>query len=245
MSDQQVQPSVTDESGAVPMQPEQGAAQSEDSNALRQKMALMHQDLLAKGESNKTLRGEIDQLRSQLSDVQKTQRKAQDARHVEEGNFESLWEQTKQTVAEREQTISALEQKLSQAESDKKAQSIKTQAVQAFRQAGVQQPEHLFALNQDRFRRNGDSLVVLDGGVETSMERFVDSAKQPGSNFEYMFQGSNARGMGAVGSTPGGSGGVTENPYSTGNFSLAVKLEGGSPEEQALAARFKAQAGKT
>jgi len=78
---------------------------------------------------------------------------------------------------------------------------------------------------------------------ERPLDQFVEGLKAPGSAWAYQFQASGARGSGAVGSQPTSTDGIP-NPYLTGNFAQVVALESGTPEEQALAARFKAEAGK-
>ena len=183
----------------------------------------------------------FDAMQKQIRDLENLQSKAKQSKLEKQGEFESLWKEAQGTVAEKEQRISELEQQLDSERSATQQQSIKAKAVNAFSQAGVQQPEHMYALHQDRLRMNGNDLVVLNGGVQEPLNSFVDGLKSPDSQFAYMFASSGAKGMGAVGSTPSSIGGQ-ENPYITRNFSAAVKLEAENPE---LAARFKAQAATT
>ena len=180
-------------------------------------------------------------MQKQIRDLENLQSKAKQSKLEKQGEFESLWKEAQGTVADKEQRISELEQQLESERSATQQQSIKAKAVNAFSQAGVQQPEHMYALHQDRLRMNGNDLMVVNGGVEQPLNSFVDGLKSPDSQFAYMFASSGAKGMGAVGSTPSSIGGQ-ENPYITRNFSAAVKLEAENPE---LAARFKAQAATT
>ena len=180
----------------------------------------------------------FDVLQKQIRDLENLQSKQKQSKLEKQGEFESLWKEAQGTVADKEQRISELEQQLESERSATQQQSIKPKAVNAFSQAGVQQPEHMYALHQDRLRMNGNDLMVLILGVEEPLNSFFDVLKSPDSQFAYMFASSGAKGMGAVGSTPSSIGGQ-ENPYITRNFSAAVKLEAENPE---LAARFKAQA---
>ena len=183
----------------------------------------------------------FDAMQKQIRDLENLQSKAKQSKLEKQGEFESLWKEAQGTVADREKRISELEQQLESEKTATQQQSIKAQAVNAFQQAGVQQPEHMYALHQDRLRMNDDQLMVLDGGVQKPFGDFVNALKSPDSQFAYMFQGSGAKGMSSVGSTPSSTGGQ-ENPYITRNFSAVVKLEAENPE---LAARFKAQAATT
>ena len=183
----------------------------------------------------------FDDLQKQIRDLENLQSKQKQSKLEKQGEFESLWKEAQGTVADKEKRISELEQQLDSERSATQQQSIKAKAVNAFSQAGVQQPEHMYALHQDRLRMNGNDLMVVNGGVEQPLNSFVDGLKSPDSQFAYMFASSGAKGMGAVGSTPSSIGGQ-ENPYITRNFSAAVKLEAENPE---LAARFKAQAATT
>ena len=180
----------------------------------------------------------FDVMQKQIRDLENLQSKQKQTKLEKQGEFESLWKEAQGTVAQRDQRISELENQLDSERSATQQQSIKAKAVNAFSQAGVTQPEHMYALHQDRLRMNGNDLVVLNGGVQEPLNSFVDGLKSPDSQFAYMFASSGAKGMGAVGSTPSSIGGQ-ENPYITRNFSAAVKLEAENPE---LAARFKAQA---
>jgi len=180
----------------------------------------------------------FDVMQKQIRDLENLQSKQKQSKLEKQGEFESLWKEAQGTVAQRDQRISELENQLDSERSATQQQSIKAKAVNAFSQAGVTQPEHMYALHQDRLRMNGNDLVVLNGGVQEPLNSFVDGLKSPDSQFAYMFASSGAKGMGAVGSTPSSIGGQ-ENPYITRNFSAAVKLEAENPE---LAARFKAQA---
>ena len=181
----------------------------------------------------------FDAMQKQIRDLENLQSKAKQSKLEKQGEYESLWKEAQGTVADKEKEISELRTQLEAERTATQQQSIKAKAVNAFSQAGVQQPEHMYALHQDRLRMNGNDLMVVNGGVEQPLNSFVDGLKSPDSQFAYMFASSGAKGMGAVESSKSDGGG--ENPYSTGNFTEMVRLEAENPD---LAARLRAQAAK-
>ena len=145
---------------------------------------------------------------------------------------------------ELQSRVSTLETELKARDEQVRSERIKSAALNAFSRGGAINGLHLYeARKNDLVLRDDGSVVGLDGGVERPLDQFVEGLKAPGSAWAYQFQASGARGSGAVGSQPTSTEGIP-NPYLTGNFAAAVALEAGTPEEQALAARFKAEAGK-
>ena len=145
---------------------------------------------------------------------------------------------------ELQKRVSTLETELDRRDELVRKERIKSEALDAFSRGGAINGKHLYeARKNDLILRDDGSVVGLDGGVERPLDQFVEGLKAPGSAWAYQFQASGARGSGAVGSQPTSTEGIP-NPYLTGNFAAAVALEAGTPEEQALAARFKAEAGK-
>ena len=145
---------------------------------------------------------------------------------------------------ELQKRVTGLETELKTRDEQVRSERIKSAALSAFNQGGAINGMHLYeARKNDLVLRDDGSVVGLDGGVERPLDQFVEGLKAPGSAWAYQFQASGARGSGAVGSQPTSTDGIP-NPYLTGNFAAAVALEAGTPEEQALAARFKAEAGK-
>jgi hypothetical protein len=72
--------------------------------------------------------------------------------------------------------------------------------------------------------------------VEVPLDAYVQQLKNPGSGKDFFFTGTGARGMGAVGSAPVGSGQKGLNDMS---FSERLALEVSDPQAYA---RLKAQA---
>jgi hypothetical protein len=145
---------------------------------------------------------------------------------------------------ELQKQVDEMESQLKARDAAVRQERLKNAALSVFNQKGAINGEHLFELRKsDLVLRDDGSVGALDGGVERTLDQYVEGLKAPGSAWAYQFQASGARGSGAIGSQPSATSGIP-NPYLTGDFETAVKLEAGSPEEQALAARFKAEAGK-
>ena len=145
---------------------------------------------------------------------------------------------------ELQKRVTTLETELKSRDEQVRSERIKSAALNAFSRGGAINGMHLYeARKNDLVLRDDGSIVGLDAGVERPLDQFVEGLKAPGSAWAYQFQASGARGSGAVGSQPTSTDGMP-NPYVTGNFAQVVALESGTPEEQALAARFKAEAGK-
>ena len=180
----------------------------------------------------------VEDLQRQISELQQNTQQQKQQKLAESGEFKALWQDATKSVADRDQRITDLESQLQEREAAYQQQTIQARAVSAFQQAGVQQSDHLYALLKDKLRLNGEGAVIaLDGGVENGLGDYLNNLKSPDSQFAYMFAGSGARGMGAVGSTPTTTGG--SNPYISKNFTEILRLETDNPE---MAARMKAQA---
>ena len=184
------------------------------------------------------VKSNFDEMQKQIAELQSQSTKQKQAKLAEAGEFQQLWKDATATVADKERRISELEQQLEQKDAAYQQQTIQARAVSAFQQAGVQQSDHMYQLLKDKLRLKDGSVYALDGGVETDLGQFLNNLKGPDSQFAYMFSGSGARGMGAVGSTPTTSAGM-DNPYVSKNFTEMIRLETENPE---LAARMKAQA---
>lgn len=180
----------------------------------------------------------VEDLQKQISELQANSQKAKQSKLAEQGEFQTLWKEATNTNAQLQEQIAQLQREKDEMAGAYQQQTIQARAVTAFQQAGVQQSEHMYALLKDKLRLKDGSVVALDGGVETDLGQFLNNLKSPDSQFAYMFAGSGARGMGAVGSTPSSTAGM-DNPYATKNFTEMIRLETENPE---LAARLKAQA---
>ena len=189
------------------------------------------------GEKQK-VNSQFDELQKQIADLQSQNSKQKQAKLAEAGEFQQLWKEASETNATLQQQIAELKQQLEHKDAAYQQQTIQARAVSAFQQAGVVQSEHMYSLLKDRLRLKEGSVVALDGGVETDLGQFLNNLKSPDSQFAYMFAGSGARGMGAVGTANRSSSGVA-NPYLAKNLTEIIKLEAENPE---LAARMRAEA---
>ena len=180
----------------------------------------------------------VEDLQRQISELQQSTQQQKQAKLAESGEFQTLWKEATASNAQLKDELSARDRKIEEMQAAYQQQTIQARAVSAFQQAGVQQSEHMYQLIKDKLRMNEEgSVVALDGGVQTDLGSYLNNLKSPDSQFSYMFAGSGARGMGAVGSTPTTTGG--SNPYISKNFTEILRLETDNPE---MAARMKAQA---
>lgn len=229
-------------SAAVPTGTEGGAvpptqAPSPESNDIQHKFDLLKADNLRKGQANEELTAQVRELQRQYKDLQSSQNKAKQQRLVENENFEQLWKDSTATVASVQEENAALKKALEDSHVQNQQQQIKTNVLNAFAQNGVHSPDLLFKLEQDNLRlKDGGEVVALHGGVEVPLDAYVQQLKNPGSGKDFFFTGTGARGMGAVGSAPVGSGQKGLNDMS---FSERLALEVSDPQ---AFARLKAQA---
>jgi len=198
-----------------------------------------NQELLSEKIANRDKNdAKFNDMEKQLQELRSSQSQAKQAKLVEQGKYEPLWKEASATNSSLSSEIDSLKQQLENERVSRQTEFLKAKAISAFQQAGIRDPEHMYFLRQDRLRLDGDSLVALDGGVQTDLGRFIDGMRQPGSRWEYMFQSSGARGMSATGSSPTSLAGK-----SLENMSLAEKvaLEMENPD---AFKRLQAQKGK-
>ena len=179
----------------------------------------------------------VEELKKQLDTMQQERAQQKQSKLQEQGAYQDLWKeandansQLKSQIAEMQAALEAKDQQFSQAQ-------IKSAALNHFAQAGVINPDHMYSLVGDKLRLEDGSLVAVDGGVQQSLNEYVEKLKMPESGADYMFRGNGSVGMGSVGSSGAGAG--LNNPYISGNFTEIVKMEAENPE---LAKRMKAQA---
>ena len=207
------------------------ALDSGDPELLQRKLELVQQDSKAKGETNKALKKQLDDMQRQLSE-----RKQADL--IEKEDYKGLHADLKinydSVVAERD----ALKQQLEQAKVERQQDQIKANATNLFAQSGVDAGaiDHLMKIIGENLRldENG-SVAILSGGVQVPLNQHLQTLKTPGSGFERYFSGTQARGMSAVGSTSNAAG---QKTWGTMSFSERLALEVQDPE---AAARLKAQ----
>jgi predicted nuclease with TOPRIM domain len=215
-------------------QTQQPVAAGPDFAAQVELLKAKNQELIAEKQKVKT---NFEDLQKQLDTLQAERAQAKQSKLQEQGQYQDLWKeandansQLKSQIAEMQLALEAKDQQFSQAQ-------IKSTALNHFAQAGVINPDHMYSLVGDKLRIEDGSLVAVDGGVQQSLNEYVDKLKLPDSGADYMFRGNGSVGMGSVGSAA--SGDSMSNPYLTRNFTEIVKLETEQPE---LAKRLKQQA---
>ena len=212
------------------------AADSGNPELLQRKLELVQQDSRAKGETNKALKKEIEDMQRQMADLQNNQQKAKQAQLQEQGEYKTLWSEANGTVSSLQDEIAQLKDQLQAKDVAAQVQQIKATATNLFAQNGVNAPDHLMKVLGDNLRldENG-SVVCLSGGVQVPLNQHLTSLKNPGSGFEMFFSGSQARGMSAAGSTPSTSGGKS---WGSMSFTERLQLEVDNPQR---AEQLKAQ----
>ena len=215
-------------------QTQQPVAAGADFAAQIELLKAKNQELLAEKQK---VKANFDDLQKQVDTLQQERAQQKQSKLQEQGQYQDLWKeandsnsQLKSQLAEMQAALEAKDQQFSQAQ-------IKSVALNHFAQAGVINPDHMFNLVGDRLRLEDGNLVAVDGGVQQSLNEYVEKLKMPESGTDYMFRGVGSVGMGSVGSTGPNAG--MNNPYISGNFTEVVKLEAENPE---LAKRMKAQA---
>ena len=215
-------------------QTQQPVAAGVDFSAQVELLKAKNQELIAEKQK---VKANFDDLQKQLDTLQQERAQQKQSKLQEQGQYQDLWKeandansQLKSQIAEMQAALEAKDQQFSQAQ-------IKSAALNSFAQAGVINPEHMYSLVGDKLRLEDGSLVAVDGGVQQSLNEYVEKLKMPESGADYMFRGNGSVGMGSVGSSGPGAG--LNNPYISGNFTEIVKMEAENPE---LAKRMKAQA---
>ena len=215
-------------------QTQQPVAAGVDFSAQVELLKAKNQELIAEKQK---VKANFDDLQKQLDTLQQERAQQKQSKLQEQGQYQDLWKeandansQLKSQIAEMQAALEAKDQQFSQAQ-------IKSAALNSFAQAGVINPDHMFSLVGDKLRIEDGSLVAVDGGVQQSLNEYVEKLKMPESGADYMFRGNGSVGMGSVGSSGPGAG--MNNPYISGNFTEIVKMEAENPE---LAKRMKAQA---
>lgn len=193
-----------------------------------------NQELLSEKQK---VKDKFEDLQKQLNAMQTERAEQKQQKLQEQGQYQDLWKEAndanaglKSQIAEMQAALEAKDQQFTQ-------QQIKSTALNQFAQAGVINPDHMYNLVREKLRIEDGNLVAVDGGVQSSLDEYVDKLKQPESGADYMFRGNGAVGMGSSGSAAL-SGGMS-NPYTSGNFTEIVRLESENPD---LAKRMKAQA---
>jgi hypothetical protein len=233
-------PSVMEQAQPVAVPPNAPAG-LEDAAALRTKLELVQQDKLKQGETNKKLNEQLAEIRKQNEELQKRLLSGKTAKLEEQGEYQRLWEEAKQTISQRELELQELQAQLQNVQTSAAQERLKAAALGKISNAGVIAPEQLYLLMAQNLREVDGQPVALNGGVEQPLGDYLAQLKNPGSGYEHFFSASGARGMG---SAPGASASVAPgmaNPWRPESFSVTQQfaLQASNPE---LAAALEAEA---
>lgn len=217
------------------------AAQSDDPAALKAKLELIQRDRAAQGEANAKLNDQLAETKKQLDELNKRLLSGKTTQLKEQGRFEDLWNQAKETNHLLEQRIQELEGNLETERNSTAAERLKSASLAQISQHGAISPEQMFALLQSNLREVGGKPVVLNGGVEQPLDQYLTQLRSPNSGFEHHFSASGKSGMGtAPGAAPTIAPGL-ENPWRSGNVTQQLLLVRDNPE---LAQALQAEASK-
>ena len=213
---------------------------NDEAESLRAQVALLTQNNAKLLSEKKNQAKSMEDLQRQMAELQQSQSQAKQSKLAEQGEWKQLYEDLQRTHQNEVSKNSELVKQLEDKEAAYKQQTIQQRAVAAMQQAGAINPEDAYRLYQDKIKLDEQgNCVVWDGGVAHNVNDFAANLKNPDSGRAYLFNGSGARGMSAVGTTSQGSG--EANPYLTGNFMAVCELEASDPQR---AAQLRAQAGK-
>jgi hypothetical protein len=214
--------SVTDPQSPVAVAPE--APQTVDLleyQRVLKKLELVQADKAAAGEKNQQLNERLKDIERQLQ--QRNQQQLQD-----QGEYKALWEEAKQTIAAREEHITALEAELSSERTATAQERLKASAMASISRSGAIAPDQMYALLHSQLRDVEGRPVVLAGGAEQPLDAYLGNLRAPGSGYEHHFSSTGARGMGSTATTSVAPG--MSNPYKTGNLTERIRLETENPE---------------
>jgi type II secretory pathway component PulM len=233
-------PSVMDQVQPVAVPPNAPAG-FEDAAALKAKLELIQQDKQRQGETNKKLNEQLAEIRKQNEDLQKRLLSGKTAKLEEQGEYQRLWEEAKQTISQRELEMQELQAQLQNVQSSAAQERLKAAALGKISNAGVIAPEQLYHLMAQNLREVDGQPVALNGGVEQPLGDYLAQLRNPGSGYEHFFSASGARGMG---STPVNAASVAPgmtNPWRAETFSVTQQfaLQASNPD---LAAALQAEA---
>lgn len=212
------------------------ALDSGDPELLQRKLELIQQDNKTKGETNKALKKQLEDMQQRLQELQQGHQKQKQDNLVRNQEFEQLWKDASQSNSTLQEQLAEKDRAIEEMKVQFQQEQIRASATNLFAQSGVNAPDHLMKILGDSLRldENG-SVVCLSGGVQVPLNQHIQNLRTPGSGFEMFFSGTQARGMSAVGSTTNSTGGKA---WSSMSFTEQIAMLDSDPEG---AARLKAQ----
>lgn len=233
-------PPVEDTSAAVPPSTATEATDSE-LQRLKAKLDLVQQDKLRAGETNAKLNTKIQELEETVRGLT-TQLKTGEQQQLEgSGEYQKLWEQSKETNKALERRITELESELDAERQARKTETLRTRALQEISESKALRPDQLLSLIAPNLREADGSPVVLEGGMEIPLRDHLARLRAPESGWEHHFAPNGATGVGMKPSAAAASSYGGSNPFrsETRNLTEQARL---FREDPALYERLKAEA---
>lgn len=202
------------------------AIDSDDPVLLRNKIELAKGDTAKAVAEKQALKKQIEDMQRQMSELQNSQQKAKQAQLAESGEFKTLWEQAAGTVSSLKEEIAQRDQKLSEMQSQFQQSQIRAAASSLCQQSGVLNADIMLSTPAlQNLKLEDGQVVAMSGGVPVPLQQHLDSLKQQGSGYEFMFNSSGARGMSATGSAPNTTGGKSWSSMSLSEKILAEERD--------------------
>lgn len=232
---------MEDTSAAVPPSTATEAPDNSELQRLKAKLDLVQQDKLRAGETNAKLNSKIQELEETVRGLT-TQLKTGEQQQLEgSGEYQKLWEQSKETNKALERRITELENELDAERQARKTETLRTKALQEISESKALRPDQLLSLIAPNLREADGTPVVLEGGMEIPLRDHLSRLRSPESGWEHHFAPNGALGLGMKPSAPATSSYGGTNPFraETRNLTEQARL---FREDPALYERLKAEA---
>ena len=223
-----------------PQRPDDLTSNGDD--LLKHKLGLANQHAKkAKLEADE-YRKKLDTLQTEMLTLKEAQQSAVRENLEGQGAFKELYEQEKSRAQELQTRLlnetTELKQQLESVTQSAEQERLKNSALEQITRANAVNPTQLYQLLQPQIRVSDEgSVVALNSGVEQPLGDYLANLKAA-NEWQHHFSASASRGMGSGAGAASVAPGMT-NPYRTGNFTDAMKLEASNPE---LAKQLKAEA---
>ena len=218
------------------------SAQDDSSDLLKHKLGLANAHAKQAKKDKDEMARQLEELTSQLNQVQDAQKSAVRQNLEDQGAFRELYEQEKARAKQLESRLlnetASLKQELESVAQGAARERMKSSAMSQISRANAVNPQQMFTLLQQGLRTDEEGQACfLNSGVEQPLGDYLAGLKQS-PDWQHHFSASGAKGMGTSGFAPSVAPGQT-NPYRTGNLTEAMLLEAKNPD---LAKALKAEA---
>ena len=209
---------------------------------LKHKLGLANQHAKKAKSEAEEYRQQLTSLQTEIAALKEAQQSAVRENLEGQGAYKELYEQERQRAQELQaRLLSETTELKTQLESVTKAgeqERLKNTALQQISLSNAVNPTQLYQLLQSQIRVDEPgSPVVLSSGVEQPLGDYLTNLKSA-TEWQHHFSASGAKGMGVSSGNVSVAPGMS-NPYTSGNFTEAMKLEMSNPE---LAKQLKAEA---